>query len=153
MREVPQLSSVSVHFLSLSYFLSVVYIRSQVALFSCGGPLQNRLPGPMIVCLSSFSSHMIPYLSPVKVPLGGNRRRFGPAPMEESAPPQLAQPSPSAYPRPRDDGSRMKEEFPLTDTPTPGKSTATYPVHCTVHIGDSGTLHNSRCHSEWSLTL
>ncbi|OCH95465.1 hypothetical protein OBBRIDRAFT_788351 [Obba rivulosa] len=30
----------------------------------------------------------------------GNRRRFGPAPVEETAPPQLAQPSPSAYPRP-----------------------------------------------------
>ncbi|KAH7884673.1 hypothetical protein F5I97DRAFT_1891108 [Phlebopus sp. FC_14] len=32
------------------------------------------------------------------VPLG-TRRRFGPAPVEETAPPQLAQPSPSAYPR------------------------------------------------------
>jgi splicing factor 1 len=34
----------------------------------------------------------------VLVPLG-QRRRFGPAPAEETAPPQLAQPSPSAYPR------------------------------------------------------
>ncbi|KII89755.1 hypothetical protein PLICRDRAFT_158899 [Plicaturopsis crispa FD-325 SS-3] len=33
-----------------------------------------------------------------EVPLG-SRRRFGPAPAEESAPPQLAQPSPSVYPR------------------------------------------------------
>jgi hypothetical protein len=33
------------------------------------------------------------------VPLG-QRRRFGPAPAEDMAPPQLAQPSPSAYPRP-----------------------------------------------------
>ncbi|KIJ14281.1 hypothetical protein PAXINDRAFT_12932 [Paxillus involutus ATCC 200175] len=32
------------------------------------------------------------------VPLG-SRRRFGPAPVEETVPPQLAQPSPSAYPR------------------------------------------------------
>lgn len=36
-------------------------------------------------------------IAPV-VPLG-SRRRFGPAPAEESAPPQLAQPSPSVYPR------------------------------------------------------
>ena len=32
------------------------------------------------------------------VPLGA-RRRFGPVPVEETNPPQLAQPSPSAYPR------------------------------------------------------
>ncbi|KZT73087.1 hypothetical protein DAEQUDRAFT_506450 [Daedalea quercina L-15889] len=42
----------------------------------------------------------------------GNRRRFGPAPAEETAPPQLAQPSPSAYPRPHAqndrDGSRSE---------------------------------------------
>ncbi|KAH9989010.1 hypothetical protein BJV77DRAFT_1061314 [Russula vinacea] len=56
------------------------------------------------------------------IPLGGNRRRFGPAPVEELAPPQLAQPSPSAYPRPRDDGSRAKEESPSTGTPTPADS-------------------------------
>lgn len=31
----------------------------------------------------------------------GTRRRFGPAPAEDNAPPQLAQPSPSAYPRPQ----------------------------------------------------
>ncbi|KAH9958602.1 hypothetical protein BC827DRAFT_1135905 [Russula dissimulans] len=57
------------------------------------------------------------------IPLGGNRRRFGPAPIEESAPPQLAQPSPSAYPRPRDDGYRMKEESPSTGTLTPADTT------------------------------
>lgn len=34
----------------------------------------------------------------LSVPLG-TRRRFGPAPVEEINPPQLAQPSPSAYPR------------------------------------------------------
>ncbi|TRM64844.1 splicing factor SF1 [Schizophyllum amplum] len=45
------------------------------------------------------------------VPLGA-RRRFGPAPAEESAPPQLAQPSPSAYPRPQstDDSPRRGRE-------------------------------------------
>jgi splicing factor 1 len=81
-----------------------------------------------------------PYSS-CAVPLGGNRRRFGPAPVEESAPPQLAQPSPSAYPRPRDDSSRMKEESLSTGTLTPGKLAATYSLHCIVHIGNSGTLH------------
>ncbi|TFY60809.1 hypothetical protein EVG20_g7281 [Dentipellis fragilis] len=54
-----------------------------------------------------------------EVPLG-NRRRFGPAPVEETAPPQLAQPSPSAYPRPRDDDRGRKEESPSSNgTPVP----------------------------------
>ncbi|KAH8118131.1 hypothetical protein DFH11DRAFT_1503885 [Phellopilus nigrolimitatus] len=51
-----------------------------------------------------------------EVPLG-NRRRFGPAPVGATAPPQLAQPSPSAYPRPqpqRDDSEeRSREESPV----------------------------------------
>lgn len=44
------------------------------------------------------------------VPLG-NRRRFGPAPVE-TAPPQLAQPSPSAFPRASEEspGKRPREE-------------------------------------------
>ena len=37
-------------------------------------------------------------ISFIAVPLG-NRRRFGPAPVEDNVTPQLAQPSPSAYPR------------------------------------------------------
>jgi hypothetical protein len=61
--------------------------------------------------------------------------------VEETAPPQLAQPSPSAYPRPRDDGSRAKEESFLTGTPTPGKPTITYLLRCIVRIGDSVTVH------------
>ncbi|KAJ7056606.1 hypothetical protein C8F01DRAFT_1372599 [Mycena amicta] len=50
------------------------------------------------------------------VPLG-SRRRFGPAPAEEAAPPQLAQPSPSAYPRqPADSpGRRGRDESPAND--------------------------------------
>ncbi|THV02846.1 splicing factor SF1 [Dendrothele bispora CBS 962.96] len=53
------------------------------------------------------------------VPLG-QRRRFGPAPSEETAPPQLAQPSPSAYPRPQEHssdspGKRGREESPAGD--------------------------------------
>ncbi|KAF9466532.1 splicing factor SF1 [Collybia nuda] len=53
------------------------------------------------------------------VPLG-QRRRFGPAPAEETAPPQLAQPSPSAYPRPHHDdspGKRGREESPSNGDP------------------------------------
>ncbi|KAJ7593534.1 hypothetical protein C8J56DRAFT_931300 [Mycena floridula] len=52
------------------------------------------------------------------VPLG-KQRRFGPAPSEEYAPPQLAQPSPSAYPRPQSDspGKRGREESPSNGDP------------------------------------
>lgn len=56
------------------------------------------------------------------VPLG-QRRRFGPAPTEETAPPQLAQPSPSAYPRPsvssdhESPGKRGREESPSNGDP------------------------------------
>ncbi|KAJ7220071.1 hypothetical protein GGX14DRAFT_354724 [Mycena pura] len=51
------------------------------------------------------------------IPLG-QRRRFGPAPAEESLPPQLAQPSPSAYPRPQPEspGKRGREESSANDT-------------------------------------
>jgi len=70
--------------------------------------------------------------SPTSVPLGGNRRRFGPAPVEESAPPQLAQPSPSAYPRPREDSSRNKEDYlSSTSSPALGKSST---AHSLGHI-------------------
>ncbi|CAK5268623.1 unnamed protein product [Mycena citricolor] len=48
------------------------------------------------------------------VPLG-NRRRFGPAPSEESLPPQLAQPSPSAYPRPQESPKRGRDDTPSND--------------------------------------
>ncbi|KAF8656884.1 hypothetical protein AX16_002429 [Volvariella volvacea WC 439] len=57
------------------------------------------------------------------VPLG-QRRRFGPAPVEDSAPPQLAQPSPSAYPRPQQHnqdhdspGKRGRDESSTTGDP------------------------------------
>lgn len=35
----------------------------------------------------------------------------------------------------------MKEESLSAGTLTPGKSAATYSLHCIVHIGNSGTLH------------
>ncbi|KAI0346582.1 hypothetical protein BDW22DRAFT_1369218 [Trametopsis cervina] len=57
-----------------------------------------------------------------EIPLG-NRRRFGPAPVEESAPPQLAQPSPSAYPRAppteRESSRQTREESPTSNSATP----------------------------------
>jgi hypothetical protein len=54
-----------------------------------------------------------------EVPLG-TRRRFGPAPAEETARPQLAQPSPSAYPKQfnQDQDSRRGRE----ETPTNSQS-------------------------------
>jgi hypothetical protein len=63
----------------------------------------------------SYSFFLLP------VPLG-QRRRFGPAPAEETAPPQLAQPSPSAYPRSANQdtespGKRVREESPSNGDP------------------------------------
>jgi hypothetical protein len=96
----------------------------------------------MIVSSSLSTIHMVANLFPSSVPLGGNRRRFGPAPVEELAPPQLAQPSPSAYPRPREDSSRNKEDHPSsTSTPALGKSSIAHSLGHIVHIGDSVTLH------------
>jgi hypothetical protein len=96
----------------------------------------------MIVSLSFTSFRVIADLLPTPVPLGGNRRRFGPAPVEELAPPQLAQPSPSAYPRPREDSSRNKEDHPSSaSTPSLGKSSTAHSLGHIVHIGDSVTLH------------
>lgn len=96
----------------------------------------------MTVCLSFSVYHIIAYLTSTSVPLGGNRRRFGPVPVEESAPPQLAQPSPSAYPRPREDSSRNKEDHPSSaSTPSLGKSSPTHSLGHIVHIGDSVILY------------
>ncbi|KAG2344308.1 hypothetical protein BDR05DRAFT_846243, partial [Suillus weaverae] len=48
---------------------------------------------------SSFCDKTLNSLTNIRpVPLG-TRRRFGPAPAEEIPRPQLAQPSPSAYPK------------------------------------------------------
>ncbi|KAI0077871.1 hypothetical protein K474DRAFT_1684037 [Panus rudis PR-1116 ss-1] len=55
----------------------------------------------------------------------GNRRRFGPAPVEESAPPQLAQPSPSAYPRQQYNQDRDSRGGSRDDTPTPSNGDGT----------------------------
>jgi splicing factor 1 len=63
--------------------------------------------------------HIFIFLVPVPL---GQRRRFGPAPAEEIAPPQLAQPSPSAYPRSANQdtespGKRGREESPSNGDP------------------------------------
>lgn len=54
------------------------------------------------------------------VPLG-QRRRFGPAPVEDGPAPQLAQPSPSAYPRSQHQdespGKRGRDESPVNGDP------------------------------------
>ncbi|KAI0787815.1 hypothetical protein C8Q74DRAFT_1254193 [Fomes fomentarius] len=53
----------------------------------------------------------------------GNRRRFGPAPVEEAAPPQLAQPSPSAYPRPQLQNDRESSRSDRDTPPANGAAT------------------------------
>jgi splicing factor 1 len=59
------------------------------------------------------------------VPLG-QRRRFGPAPADDAPAPQLAQPSPSAYPRSHNQeespGKRGRDESPVNGDPK-GKQT------------------------------
>ncbi|KAI0711954.1 hypothetical protein C8T65DRAFT_708073 [Cerioporus squamosus] len=57
-----------------------------------------------------------------EIPLG-NRRRFGPAPVEESTPPQLAQPSPSAYPRFQSQNDRESSRSDRDTTPSNGAAT------------------------------
>jgi len=56
-------------------------------------------------------------LTPFLVPLG-QRRRFGPAPVEDTPAPQLAQPSPSVYPRSQGHedhyNKRGRDESPVT---------------------------------------
>lgn len=61
----------------------------------------------------------------------GNRRRFGPAPVEEAAPPQLAQPSPSAYPRAppsdRESSRHSRDDSPASNSATRKYSTVEQP--------------------------
>ena len=64
--------------------------------------------------------------SPSLAPLG-NRRRFGPAPTEETAPPQLAQPSPSAYPRPHAQNDRDSSRSDRGETPQTPNGSGTCP--------------------------
>lgn len=59
----------------------------------------------------------------------GTRRRFGPAPVENQAPVQLAQPSPSAFPRERDHETPTKRPREESSTPT-GRKWLLY--DCTV---------------------
>lgn len=59
------------------------------------------------------------FLTRCVVPLG-QRRRFGPAPADDAPAPQLAQPSPSAYPRSYQDespGKRGRDESPVNGDP------------------------------------
>ena len=74
------------------------------------------------------------------VPLG-QRRRFGPAPAEETAPPQLAQPSPSAYPRASNQdnespGKRGREESPGNGDPKGKLDT----IVSSIPVGAVGSL-------------
>ena len=66
-----------------------------------------------------FFGNLIFFYFPL-VPLG-QRRRFGPAPAEDGPAPQLAQPSPSAYPRSQHQdespGKRGRDESPVNGDP------------------------------------
>jgi len=78
--------------------------------------------------VESFYVCMFTFLVPVPL---GQRRRFGPAPAEETAPPQLAQPSPSAYPRSANQdtespGKRGREESPSNGDPKGKPDKLTY---------------------------
>ena len=59
----------------------------------------------------------------------GNRRRFGAAPIEDQAPPQLAAPSPSDFPRARPqepERNERKREYEQSPS-TPGTCVAYFP--------------------------
>jgi hypothetical protein len=85
------------------------------------------------------------FYSPL-VPLG-QRRRFGPAPAEDGPAPQLAQPSPSAYPRSQHQdespGKRGRDESPVNGDPK-GKHktiiclTSTASLHRALFFGGIG---------------
>ena len=89
----------------------------QLFLASCGDPQLAKLQAPTTVS-TPFSIGQ-PVFTIFIAPLG-NRRRFGPAPVEESAPPQLAQPSPSAYPRPQLQNDRESSRLDRDTPPSNG---------------------------------
>jgi hypothetical protein len=108
----------------------------------CGDQLLARFLGPMTVRgLRKFS--VFPDIKYLTKALAfqhrwGARRRFGPAPVENNIPPQLAQPSPTTFSKPNGSGNptRSREESP--STPTPGKwNTFT---HHRQHANDSSYI-------------
>ena len=88
----------------------------------CGGRLLVKFLGQMTVCSLRKFFFDIKYLTKLLrlAPLG-NRRRFGPAPVEDNTPPQLAQPSPTTFSKPygSDNSTTSREQSP--STPAPGK--------------------------------
>jgi hypothetical protein len=71
---------------------------------------------------SSFCDKTLNSLTNIRLVPLGTRRRFGPAPAEETARPQLAQPSPSAYPKQSNqdqDSRRGREETPTNSQGKP----------------------------------
>lgn len=91
--------------------------------------------------LCSFFSDA--FLLRFSAPLG-NRRRFGPAPVEDAAPPQLAQPSPSAYPRPpptngREDLRSSRDQSPVANSA--GKFSSLCPPRYPFLVGLICVLH------------
>ncbi|KAH9936048.1 hypothetical protein B0H21DRAFT_878702 [Amylocystis lapponica] len=69
----------------------------------------------------------------------GNRRRFGPAPVEETAPPQLAQPSPSAYPRPPPQSERESSRHDRGESPPSAPADPNAPRKRRSRWGDAKT--------------
>lgn len=84
-------------------------------------PATRQITGTNDGAFLLHTRRVLPDILSNEVPLG-QRRRFGPAPVEEMAPPQLAQPSPSAYPKPANQdsespGKRGREESPSNGDP------------------------------------
>ena len=91
--------------------------RSFYTLAICGDRLLVRALALTIVRTAAVG--FVGMTDQLAAPLG-NRRRFGPAPVEESAPPQLAQPSPSAYPRFQSQNDRESPRPDRDTTPSNG---------------------------------
>ena len=99
------------------------YLSNILCCTLCGDRLLVKFLGPTTVrglCLFSlFQGHVSDEPS-CSAPLG-SRRRFGPAPVEDNSPPQLAQPSPSTYSKTYGNESPAKSREESPSTPAPGK--------------------------------
>ena len=108
--------------ISSHFIFSFLFFSDILCCAPCGDQLLVKFLGPTTVRgLRKFSVLDIKCLTKhLRLAPLGNRRRFGPAPVENHTPPQLAQPSPTTFSKPygSDDITGSREESPSTPTPS-----------------------------------